>query len=187
VTSTAVGLIETDLKHCLEPSVNSCVSRLWLPLLHQNYPPEPLDLGCLCLGQVLQLSTLGNLDDSVHPVYYSRDLTVLCSGVRATGPGLRLSRTRNLTLSVPSSSTRALTKRPTGRRTDSLTLLLLGPGSRFMNLELTSTTGGLIVGGPDGHGSTFDLLLSTGLLLLRRLNHQFLPLSLVTTHDVGSN
>jgi hypothetical protein len=80
-----------------------------------------------------------------------------------------------------------LTKRSTGRRTDSLTLLLLGPGSRLTNLELMSMTGGLIVGGPDGHGSTLGLLLSTSLLLLRRLNHRFLPLSFVTTHDVGSN
>jgi hypothetical protein len=56
-----------------------------------------------------------------------------------------------------------------------------------MNLELTSMTGGLIIGGPDGHGSTLGLLLSMGLLLLRKLNHRFLPLSLVMTHDVGSN
>jgi hypothetical protein len=90
-------------------------------------------------------------------------------------------------LSVPSSSPQMLTKRPTGRRTDSLTLLLLGPGSRLTNLELVSMTGGLIIGGPNDHGSTLGLLLSTGLLLLRRLNHRFLPLSLVTTHDVGSN
>jgi hypothetical protein len=113
--------------------------------------------------------------------------TVLCSGARATGPGLQLSQTWNLTLSVPSSSPRTLTKQPMGRRTDSLTLLLLGPDSRLTNLEWTSTTGGLIVCGLDGHDSTLDLLLSTGLLLLRRLNHRFLPLSLVTTHDVGSN
>jgi hypothetical protein len=91
-TSTAVGLVETSLKHCPEPRVNSGVSGLRLPLLHQNCPPEPLDLGCLRLGQVLQLSTLGNSDGSVHPVHCSRELTVLrtvlCSGVRATGPGL---------------------------------------------------------------------------------------------------
>jgi hypothetical protein len=101
------------------------------------------------------------------------------------GPSLQLSRTQSLTLSVPSSSPRTLTKRPTGRRTDSLTLLLLGPDSRLTNLELTSTTGGLIIGCPGGHGSTLDLLLSTCLLLLRRLNHWFLPLSLVATHDAG--
>jgi hypothetical protein len=134
----AVGLVETGLKHCPEPRVNNGVSGLWLPLLHQNCPPEPLDLGCLRLGQVLQLSTLGNSDDSVHPVHCSRDLTVLrtvlCSDAREMGPGLRLSRTRILTLSVPSSSPWTLTKRPTGRRTDSLTLLLLGPGSRLTNL-----------------------------------------------------
>jgi hypothetical protein len=138
VTSTAVGLIETGMKHCSEPHVSSGVSGLRLPLLHQNYPPESLDLGYLRLGQVLQLSTLGNLDGSVYPVHCSRDLTVLrtvlCSGARATGPGLRLSQTRIQTLSVPSSSPRTLTKQPTGRRTDSLTLLLLGPGSRLVNL-----------------------------------------------------
>jgi hypothetical protein len=50
-----------------------------------------------------------------------------------------------------------------GRRTDSLTLLLLSPGSRLTNLEPTPTTGGLIIG---GHGSTLDLLLSASLLLL---------------------
>jgi hypothetical protein len=92
MTSTAVGLVETGLKHYPELRVNNGVSGLRLPLLHQNYPPEPLDLGCLHLGQVLQLSTLGNSDDSVHPVHCSRDLTVLrmvlCTGVRATGPGL---------------------------------------------------------------------------------------------------
>jgi hypothetical protein len=107
VTSTVVGLIETGLKNCLEPCVNSGVSGLRLPLLHQNCPPEPLDLGCLHIGQVLQLSTLGNSDNSVHPVHSSRGLTVLrmilCSGVRATGPGI-------LMLSVPSSSPRTLMK-----------------------------------------------------------------------------
>jgi hypothetical protein len=110
----AVGLIETGLKHYLEPRINSGVSGLRLPLLHQNCLPEPLDLGCLRLGQVLQLSTLGNSDNSVHPVHCSRDLTVLhtvqCSGSRVMGPVLRLSRTQILTLSVPSSSPRTLTK-----------------------------------------------------------------------------
>jgi hypothetical protein len=162
VNLTAVGLVETGLKHCPEPHINNGVSGLRLPLLHQNCPLEPLDLGCLCLGQVLQLSTLSNSDDSVHPVHCSRDLTVLCtvlcSGTRATWPGLRLSQTRILTLSVPSSSPRTLTKRPTGRRTDSLTLLLLGLGSRLVNLEPTPTTSGLIVGSPGGHGSTLGLL-----------------------------
>jgi hypothetical protein len=138
VTSTVVGLIETRMKHCPEPRVNSGVSGLWLPLLHQNCPSEPLDLGCLRLGQVLQLSTLGNSDDSVHPVHCSRDFTVLrtvlCSGARATGPGLRLSRTRILMLSVPSSSPRTLMKWPMRRQTDSLTLLLLGRSSRLANL-----------------------------------------------------
>ena len=75
MTSTAIGLVETALKNCPEPHVNSGVSELWLPLLHQNCPPEPLDLGCLHLGQVLQLSTLGNSDSSVHPVHSNRDLT----------------------------------------------------------------------------------------------------------------
>jgi hypothetical protein len=115
MTSTAVGLVETGLKNCLELRINIGVSGLRLPLLHQNCPPEPLYLGCLCLGQVLQLSTLGNSDNSVHPVHSSRDLTVLymilCSGTRATGSGLLLSRTRILMLSVPSSSSRTLTKR----------------------------------------------------------------------------
>jgi hypothetical protein len=126
VTSTAVGLVETGLKNCKELRVNSGVSGLWLPLLHQNYPPEPLDLGCLRLGQVLQLSTLGNSDNSVHPVHSSRGLTVLCtilySGVRVMGSGLLLSQTRILTLSVPSSIPRMLMKRTSGRRTDSFTL-----------------------------------------------------------------
>jgi hypothetical protein len=119
VTSTVVGLVETGLKNCLELRVNSGVSGLRLPLLHQNCPPEPLDLGCLHLSQVLQLSTLGNSDNNVHPVHSSRGLTVLrmilCSGTRATGPGILLSRTRILMLSVPSSSPRTLMKRPTGR------------------------------------------------------------------------
>jgi hypothetical protein len=114
VTSTVVGLIETGLKNYPESRVSSGVSGLRLPLLHQNRPPEPLDLGYLRLGQVLQLSTLGNLDSSVHPVLSSRDLTVLrtilCSGVRATGPGLLLSQTQILTLSVPYSSPRTLMK-----------------------------------------------------------------------------
>jgi hypothetical protein len=119
VTSIAVGLIETGPKNCPEPRVNSGVSELRLPLLHQYCPPAHLDLGCLRLGQVLQLSTLGNSDNSVHPVHNSRGLTVLhmilCSGVRAMGPGLLLSRTRILMLSVPSSSPWTLTKRPMGR------------------------------------------------------------------------
>jgi hypothetical protein len=76
-----------------------------------------------------------------------------------------------------------LTKQLTGRQTDSLTLLLLGPGSRLTNLEWTSTTSGLIVGGPGGHGSTLGLLLRVGLLLLRRFNHGLLALPLVMTHD----
>jgi hypothetical protein len=114
VTSTTVGLVETGLKNCPESRINSGVSGMRLPLLHQNCLPEPLDLGYLHLGQVLQLSTLGNLDSSVHPVLSSRDLTVLhtilCSGVRATGPGLLLSQTQILTLSVPYSSPRTLMK-----------------------------------------------------------------------------
>jgi hypothetical protein len=61
VTSTAVGLIETGLKNCPEPCINNCVSGLRLPLLHQNYPPEPLDLGYLRLGQILQLGTFCNM------------------------------------------------------------------------------------------------------------------------------
>jgi hypothetical protein len=89
VTSTAVGLVETRLKHCPEPCINSGVSGLQLPLLHQNCPPKPLDLCCLHLGQVLQLSSLGNSDGSVHLVHYSRDLmilyTVMCSGARERG------------------------------------------------------------------------------------------------------
>jgi hypothetical protein len=190
VTSTAVGLVETGLKHCPEPSVNGRISGLRVPLLHQNCPPEPLDLGCLRLGQVLELNTLSNSDGSVHPVDCTCDLTVLrtvlCSGARATGPGLWLSRTRNLTLRVPSSSPWTLMKRPTGRRTDSLTLLLLRPGSRLTNLERTSSTSGLIVGGPGGHGSTLGLLLRAGLLLLWRFNHGLLALPLVTTHDTRS-
>jgi hypothetical protein len=108
VTSTVVGLIETGLKNCLEPRANSGVFGLRLPFLHQNCPPEPLDLGYLHLGPVLQLSTLSNSDSSVHPVHISRGLTVLrtilCSGARAMRPSLLLSRTRILTLSVPSSS-----------------------------------------------------------------------------------
>jgi hypothetical protein len=191
MTSTVVGLVETGLKNCPEPRVDSGISGLWLPLLHQNCPPEPLDLGCLRLGQVLQLSTLDNSDSSVHPVHSSHSLTVLCtilcSGARAMGPGLLLSRTQILTLSVPSLSPRTLTKRPTGRRTDSLTLLLLGPGSRLANLEPTPATNSLIVGGPGGHGSTLGLLLSASLLLLQRFNHELLALPLVVTHHVGLN
>jgi hypothetical protein len=72
-----------------------------------------------------------------------------------------------------------------GRRTDSLTLLLLGPGSKLANLEPTPVTGGLFVGGPGGHGSTLDLLLSVSLLLRRRFNHGRLALPLVATHYVG--
>jgi hypothetical protein len=75
-------------------------------------------------------------------------------------------------------SPRTLTKRPTGRRTDSLTLLLLGPGSRLANLEPTLVTSGLIIG---GHGSTLGLLLSAGLLLLRRFNPGLLALPLIAT------
>jgi hypothetical protein len=116
VTLMTVRLIETGLKNYPESCINSGVSGLRLPLLHQYCPPEPLDLGCLRLGQVLQLSTLGNSDCSVHPVHSSRGLTVLCtilcSGTRMTGPGLLLSQTRILTLSVPSSSPGTLTKRP---------------------------------------------------------------------------
>jgi hypothetical protein len=114
VTSTMVGLVETGLKNCSELCINSGVSGLRLPLLHQDCPPESLDLGCLRLGQVLQLSTLGNSDSSVHPVHSSRDLTVLrmilCSGARATRPDLLLSRTQILMLSVPSLSPRTLMK-----------------------------------------------------------------------------
>jgi hypothetical protein len=84
-------------------------------------------------------------------------------------------------------SPRMLTKRPTGRRTDSLTLLLLGPGSRLTNLELTPTTGGLIVGSPSGHGSTLGLLLSASALLLRRFNHELFALPLFMTHHVSLN
>jgi hypothetical protein len=190
VTLTAVGLVETGLKHCPEPSVNGRISGLRLPLFHQNCPPEPLDLGCLRLGQVLELSTLGNSDGSVHPVDCSCDLTilrtVLCNGARVMGPGLWLSQTRNLTLRVPSSSPQTLTKRPTGRRTDSLTLLFLRPGSRLTNLERMSWTSGLIVDGPGGHGSMLGLLLRAGILLLRRFNHGLLALPLVTTHDTWS-
>jgi hypothetical protein len=191
VTSMTVGLVETGLKNYLEPRINSGVSGVRLPLLHQNCPPEPLDLGCLRLGQVLQLSTLSNSDSIVHPVHSSCGLTVLhtilCSGTRATGHGLLLSRTRILTLSVPSSSPRMLTKRPTGRRTDSLTLLPLGPGSKLMNLELTPTTSGLIIGSLGGHGRMLDLLLSASLLLLRRFNHELLALPLAVTHHVSLN
>jgi hypothetical protein len=69
-----------------------------------------------------------------------------------------------------------------GRRTDSLTLLLLGPGSRLVNLEPTPVTSGVIIGGP---GSTLSLLLSAGLLLLlQRFNHGLLALPLVATHDM---
>jgi hypothetical protein len=191
VTSTTVGLVETSLKNCPEPRVNSSVSGLRLPLLHKNCPPEPLDLGCLHLGQVLQMTTLDNSDSSVHPVHISHDLmvlrTILCSGMRATGPGLLLSQTQILMLSVPSSSPQTLMKRLTGRRTDSLTLLLLGPGSRIMNLEPMPTTGGLIIGGPGSHGSTLGLHLSVSLLLLQRFNHKLLALPLVTTHHIGLN
>jgi hypothetical protein len=188
VTSTVVGLVETGLKNCPKPCVNSGVSGLWLPLLHQNCPPEPLDLGCFHLGQVLQLSTLDNSDSSVHPVHISRGLmilrTILCSGARVMGLGLLLSRTRILMLSVPSSSPRTLTKRPMGRQTDSLTLLLLGLGSMLTNLEPTPATGGLII---NGHGSTLGLCLSASILLLRRFSHELLALPLVVTHHVGLN
>jgi hypothetical protein len=77
-----------------------------------------------------------------------------------------------------------LKKRLTGRRTDSLTLLLLGPVSRLANLEPTRATGGLIV---SGHGSTLSLLSSASLLLLRKFNHGLLVLPLITTHHVGLN
>jgi hypothetical protein len=191
VTSMTVGLIETGLMNCLEPRVNSGVSGLRLPLLHQYCPPEPLDLGYLRLGQVLQLSTLSNSDSSVHPVHSSRGLTVLrtilCSGMRATGPGLLLSRTQILTLSVPSSSPQMLTKLPMGRRMDSLTLLLLGPSSRLTNQEPMPTIGGLFVDGTGGHCSTLGLLLSVSLLHLLRFNHELLALPLVMTHHVGLN
>jgi hypothetical protein len=183
VTSTVVGLIETGLKNCLEPCINSGVSGLRLPLLHQYCPPEPLDLGCLHLGQVLQLSTLGNSDSSVHPVHSSRGLTVLrmilCSGVRAMEPGLLLSRTQILMLSVPSSSPRMLTKL--------ITLLLLGPGYRLTNLKPPPAIGRLIVSGPGGHGSTLGLLPSVSLLFLWRFNNDLLALPLVATHHVGLN
>jgi hypothetical protein len=76
------------------------------------------------------------------------------------------------------------TKRPTGRRTIWLTLLLLGPGSWLSNLERMPSTGGLIISGPGSHGSTVGLLLSTG-LLLQRFNHQILALPLVATHDAS--
>jgi hypothetical protein len=139
VTSTAVGLVETGVKNYPEPRVNSGASGLWLPLLHQNCPPEPLDLGCLRLGQVLQLSTLGNSDNSVHPVHSSRGLTVLhtilCSGARAVGPSLLLSQTQILMLSVPSSSPRTLTKRPTGGELTRSPCYssVLAPSSRIWN------------------------------------------------------
>jgi hypothetical protein len=114
VTSMAVGLIETSMKNCLELCINSDASGLRLSLLHQYCPPEPLDLGCLRLGQVLQLSTLGNSDSSVHPIHSSHGLMVLrmilCSGMRAMGPGLLLSQTRIQMLIMPSSSPRMLTK-----------------------------------------------------------------------------
>jgi hypothetical protein len=191
VTSTVVGLVETSLKNCLELRVNSGVSGLRLPLLHQNCPLEPLDLGCLHLGQVLQLSTLNNSDNNVHPVHSSRGLTVLrmilCSGTRATGPGILLSRTWILMLSVPSSSPQTLMKRPMGRRTNSLTLLLLDPGTRLMNLEPTPTIDGLIVGCPGGHINTLALLLSVSLLPLRRFIHELLALPPVVTHHVSLN
>jgi hypothetical protein len=113
--------------------------------------------------------------------------TILCNGTRATGPGLLLSWTRILMLSVPSSSPQMLTKRPTGRRTDSLTLLLLGPGSSLANLESTPATGGLIIGSPGGHDSMLDLLLSVSLLFLWRFNHELLALPLFVAHHVGLN
>jgi hypothetical protein len=80
-----------------------------------------------------------------------------------------------------------LTKRPTGRRTNSLTMLLLGLGSRLTNLELIPVTDGLIVGGPGYHGSTLGLLLSASLLLLWRFNHGLLVLPLVAIHHVDLN
>jgi hypothetical protein len=152
VTSMVVGLVETSLKNYPEPRVNSGVSGLRLPLLHQNCPPETLDLGCLRLDQVLQLSTLDSSDSSVHPVHSSRGLTVLrtilCSDARAMGPSLLLSRTQILTLSEPSLSPRMLTKRLMGRRTDSLTLLLLGHVSRLANQEPTPVTSSAAMVGP---------------------------------------
>jgi hypothetical protein len=55
-----------------------------------------------------------------------------------------------------------------------------------MNLEQTVAIGGLIIGGPGGHGSMLGLLLSVS-LLLRRFNHGLLALPLVATHHVGLN
>jgi hypothetical protein len=52
-------------------------------------------------------------------------------------------------------------------------------------LERTSSTSGLIVGGPSGHDSTLGLLLRAG-LLLQRFNHGLLALPLVMTHDTWS-
>jgi hypothetical protein len=91
-----------------------------------------------------------------------------------------------LMLSVPSSSPQTYTKRPTGRRTDWLILLLLGSSSRLSNLERTLSTSSLIVGGPGGNGSMVGLLLSMG-LLLRRFNHRILALPLVVTHDASTD
>jgi hypothetical protein len=48
-------------------------------------------------------------------------------------------------------------------------------------------TDSLIIGGPSGHGSTLDLLLSASLLLRRRFNHELLALPLVATHHVVLN
>ena len=186
VTSTAVGLVETGLKLCPETPVNCGVSGLWLPLLQQNVPPELLDLGCLCLGQVLQLCALGDSDGSVHPVYSSYGLTVLRTilscGAGATWPGLPLSRTRVLTLSVTSTSPWTLTKRPTRSRTDVLGLILLlgRPVCWLTYLKRRRTTGGLLLGNSGDHGGTLGFFLSAG-LLRRRLNN-LLPLSLVATH-----
>jgi hypothetical protein len=109
---------------------------------------------------------------------------ILCCGVEATSPSLPLTRMLTLMLSVPSSSPQTHMKRPTGRRTNWLTLLLLGPGSKLSNLERMPSISDLIIGGPDGHGSTVGLLLSTGLLLLR-FNHQILALPLVMTYDAS--
>jgi hypothetical protein len=118
----------------------------------------------------------------VSILYSSHGLTVLrmilCSGVRAMGPGLLLSRTQILMLSVPSSSPRMLTK---------LITLLLGPGYKLTNLKPPPVIGSLIVSGPGGHGSTLGLLSSASLLFLWRFNHDLLALPLVATHHVGLN
>jgi hypothetical protein len=56
-----------------------------------------------------------------------------------------------------------------------------------MNLELTPTIDGLIVGCPGGHVNTLGLLLSVSLLLLRRFIHELLALPPVVTHHVSLN